>query len=278
MREQQRTLLVPAMGHMQEFRRQLSNKKPVILLDYDGTLAPIVSNPDSAFVSPEMKATVDRLAHLCTVAIISGRSREKVQRLLGLDNVIYAGSHGFDIAGPRGSGLRCDVGRDFHQTIRRLSGELVQAVQGIRGALVESNRYNTAVHYRLVATEDVGHLRELVDKVLLDYPNLRETEGKMILEMRPAIDWDKGKAALWILDALGLDSSSALSFYIGDDVTDEDAFKALKGRGIGILVAEAPRKTAATHILRDSEEVRRFLQEMIQVLESPPASSSGGER
>ena len=147
-----------------------------------------------------------------------------------------------------------------------------------RGALVESNRYNTAVHYRLVATEDVGHLRELVDKVLLDYPNLRKTEGKMILEMRPAIDWDKGKAALWILDALGLDSSSALSFYIGDDVTDEDAFKALKGRGIGILVAEAPRKTAATHILRDTEEVRRFLQEMIQVLESPPASSSGGER
>ena len=134
MKEQQRAPLVPAMGQMQEFRRQLGDKKLVVFLDYDGTMAPIVSDPDSAFVSPEMKETVDRLAHLCTVAIISGRSREKVQRLLGLDNVIYAGSHGFDIAGPRGSGLRCDVGRDFYESIRRLSGELAHAVQGIQGS------------------------------------------------------------------------------------------------------------------------------------------------
>ncbi len=275
MKGQEHATLVPALGRVQVFRRQLSHKKPVIFLDYDGTLAPIVSKPYLAVVSPEMKAAVDWLARFCTVAIITGRSRETVKRFLGLDNVIYAGSHGLDIAGPRGSGLRCDVGRDFYQTIRRLSGDLAQALQGIRGALVEQNRYNTAVHYRLVAPEEVGHLRKLVDNVLLNHSNLRKTEGKMILEIRPAIDWDKGKAALWILETLGLDSSHALPFYIGDDVTDEDAFRALKERGIGILVAEAPRKTAATYILRDTEEVYRFLQAMIQLLKALPASSSG---
>ena len=278
MKEQEHATLASALGRLQEFQRQLSDKKPVIFLDYDGTLAPIVSKPDLAVVSPEMKAAVDRLARFCTVAIISGRSRETVQRFLGLDNVIYAGSHGLDIAGPRGSGLRCDVGRDFYQTIRRLSGELAQALQGIRGALVEETTYTAAVHYRLVAPKEVGHLRKLVDNVLLHHPNLRKTEGKMILEIRPTIDWDKGKAVLWILETLGLDSSHALPFYIGDDVTDEDAFRALEERGIGILVAEAPRKTAATHILRDTEEVYRFLQAMIQLLKALPASSGGRER
>jgi alpha,alpha-trehalase len=205
---------------------------------------------------------------LCTVGVISGRSREAVQGFLGLDNVIYAGSHGLDIGGPGGSGLRNDIGREFRKTIDSVYAELSQGVKGIEVALVEHTTYSTTVHYRLVAPEETARVEEVVDRVLQGYPNLRKTHGKMVWEIRPRIDWDKGKAVLWILDTLGLDSSRALAFYIGDDVTDEDAFRALKGRGVGILVAETPRDTAATYSLRDTNEVHKFLGELVTLLKS----------
>ncbi len=264
--------LPSALQRLPEFERRLEGKKAAVFLDYDGTLTPIVSRPELAVVTKEMRTVVERLGELCTVAVISGRSRKTVQEFLGLDNVIYAGSHGLDIAGPGGSGLRNDIGREFQQTIDSVHAELSQGIIGIEGALVEHTTYSTTVHYRLVAPEKAHRVEEVVDRVLQGYPSLRKTHGKMVWEIRPRIDWDKGKAVLWILDALGLDSSRALAFYIGDDVTDEDAFRALKGRGVGILVAESPRDTSATHSLRGTKEVQEFLEVMASLLKAKPQS------
>jgi alpha,alpha-trehalase len=95
---------------------------------------------------------------------------------------------------------------------------------------------------------------------------LWKTSGKKVLELRPNILWDKGKAVLWLLDRLGLDEADVVPFYLGDDITDRDAFKALHGRGISILVAETPRPTYADYRLSDAAEVGVFLNELTVML------------
>jgi alpha,alpha-trehalase len=99
----------------------------------------------------------------------------------------------------------------------------------------------------------------MVDQLLKENPTLRKTHGKKVFEIRPKIDWDKGKAVLWILKALDLDTPDVMPFYLGDDTTDEDAFRALEGRGIGVLVTDTPRSTRASYTLKDTDDVREFL-------------------
>jgi alpha,alpha-trehalase len=88
-------------------------------------------------------------------------------------------------------------------------------------------------------------------------------EGKKVYELLPNIDWDKGKAVLWLLENLDLERSKVCPIYIGDDRTDEDAFRALGQRGAGILVSEQPRATAASYSLKDPLEVEHFLRELV---------------
>ena len=123
-----------------------------------------------------------------------------------------------------------------------------------------------AVHYRLVADGERARVKALVDGLLADHPDeLKVTPGKMVYEIQPKLDWDKGKAVLHLIDVLGLDSDDVVPIYLGDDVTDEDAFRALEGRGIGIFVADAEdvegadRPTAARYILPSIDDVERFL-------------------
>jgi trehalose-phosphatase len=81
-----------------------------------------------------------------------------------------------------------------------------------------------------------------------------------VIEVRPRLPWDKGRAVLWLLGTLGLEGPGVVPVYLGDDVTDEDAFRALAGRGLGVLMAEPARPSAADYRLRSVEEVRRFLE------------------
>ena len=121
-----------ALGHMSEFQRYLSHRELAIFLDYDGTLVPLSPMPQLAVPSSKIKNTLAILAELCSVAIISGRSRESIHKLLGLDNLIYAGSHGLDIAGPEGSGVRIDVGAEFFEVIRKVAMRLSEELRDIR--------------------------------------------------------------------------------------------------------------------------------------------------
>ena len=89
------------------------------------------------------------------------------------------------------------------------------------------------MHYRLVDDSDVPKVASIVDEVLATHSNLRMLPGKKVFDLQPDIDWNKGKAILWLLDALDLDRDDVMPIYIGDDLTDEDAFQALRGRGLG---------------------------------------------
>ena len=258
--------LPSALGQLALFRKRLRSKKAVVFLDYDGTLTPIVSRPELAQISPEMKGIVGALSERCPVAVVSGRARTTVKEFVRLDNVIYAGSHGLEIAGPPSAGLRLKVGEEFRKELEMVYRGLSAALSDIPGVLVQQSGYTVPVHYRLVHPSQIPVVERIVSEELRDHPNIRRSRGKMVFEIRPDIAWDKGKAVEWIRERLGLSSDNAIAFYVGDDTTDEDAFSALHDGDVGILVAETPRETKARYLLKDPSEVGQFLQGLIDII------------
>jgi alpha,alpha-trehalase len=201
------------------------------------------------------------------VAVVSGRDRPNVAELVGLESVYYAGSHGFDISGPEGCRMQHEGGVAAAPALRAAEQELRVRLAGVNGATVEGKAFAVAVHYRLVPKDKVPDVNEVVNAVAAEYRALRVAGGKKILELRPRIEWDNGRAVLWLLRALKLDFADVCPIYIGDDVTDEDAFEALADRGIGIVVRDGPRETAARYALNHPEEVRRFLEALLSLIQ-----------
>ncbi len=241
-----------------------AHRRLVVFLDYDGTLTPIVSRPAEAVLSNSIRQTLERLARHVPVAIISGRDRVDVERLVGLRHLYYAGSHGFDIAGPEGGRIRHELATDYLPDLERAESRLRTLLSDVPGAWVERKKFSVAVHYRQVAEQDQQAVSRAVDDVMAGAPALRKKGGKKIYELQPAIDWDKGKAVLWLLGAMRLAQPDVHPIYIGDDVTDEDAFRALAVVGTGIVVGDEDRATAARYALRTPEEVERFLERLGQ--------------
>lgn len=249
-----------------ELTRSLDGKRPAVFLDYDGTLTPIVDRPEDAIISESMRNTVNGLAERCPVCVVSGRDRLVVQELMGLDNLVVAGSHGFDIWSPDEGTIEHDAGSGYEELLDDVKARLRQEVEDIEGASVEPKKASVAVHYRLVSEEERQEIKQSVDQILADYPeDLKMTPGKMVYEIQPRLDWDKGRAVLHLLETLDLDREDVVPTYLGDDVTDEDAFQALEGRGLGIFVGYADdpevggRTTSADYVLHTVDEVERFL-------------------
>jgi len=259
------TDLPHALVHGDELTRLLDVRSPAVFLDYDGTLTPIMNRPEDAVISQGMRRTVRELAGRCPVCVVSGRDRRVVQELMGLDNLIVAGSHGFDIWSPEGI-IEREEGAEFEALLDGVKRRLHEELDPIEGTLVEPKRTSVAAHYRLVSDEERPRVREVVDTILAEHPQeLRITPGKMVYEIQPKIEWDKGRAMLYLLETLDLEGDDVVPLYLGDDVTDEDAFETLSDRGIGIFVGSADdpevagRTTAADYLLLSTEEVKQFL-------------------
>jgi len=258
--------LPDALSNREELARRLAGKRPAVFLDYDGTLTPIVDRPEDAVISAGMRKVVRALARRYPVCVVSGRDRAVVQELMGIDDLVVAGSHGFDIWTPEGGTVEHQAVSGVDVLLERVRSRLSRYTDTIEGLAIESKKVSVAVHFRLVWGPDRPRVREVVDQLVADYPHeLKVTPGKMVYEIQPNVDWDKGKAVLHLLDALGLDGDDVVPLYLGDDVTDEDAFAALRGRGIGIFVGRADdpevagRRTAASYVLASTREVQRFL-------------------
>ena len=251
-----------ALEHVQEIAG--GNRQVGVFLDYDGTLTPIVSRPDQAVLMDSTRTILRILASKIPVAILSGRELKDVRKRVGIDGIVYAGSHGFDIAGPRG--LQRQEAREFIPSLDVAEKELRRKLDGIAGALIERKRFSIAAHYRNVNKSDFLKLERGVSEIAARHRKLRRIDGKKVYELLPNVDWDKGKAVLWLLETLGLERPNAHPIYIGDDRTDEDAFRALEQRGVGILVSEEPRPTAASYSLRDPSDVERFLRKLVTTL------------
>jgi trehalose 6-phosphate phosphatase len=179
---------------------------------------------------------------------------------------VVAGSHGFDIWSPEGGAIEHQAAAGSEGLLERVTSRLRDELEPIEGALIEPKKASVAVHYRLVSEEERPAVEAVVERLLADYAEeLKVTPGKMVYELQPKLDWDKGKAVLYLLDALDLERDDVVPFYIGDDITDEHAFEALSRRGIGVFVGRADdpevggRTTAADFVLDSAEEVERFL-------------------
>ncbi|KAF3783519.1 putative trehalose-phosphate phosphatase G [Nymphaea thermarum] len=267
-----------ALSSFEKIADSANGKQIALFLDYDGTLSPIVNDPDRAFMSDAMRDAVKQVAKCFPTAIISGRSRDKVFEFVGLTELYYAGSHGMDIMCPSKHcpfvhihpncvRLTDNTGKEitlfqpaseFLPLIDEVFKVLVESTITIKGVKVENNKFCVSVHYRLVEEEKWSKVAQCVGNVLSHYPRLRLTHGRKVLEVRPVIKWDKGRATEFLLDSLGLGNcGNVLPIYIGDDRTDEDAFKVLRkqGRGCSILVTSVAKETNAFYSLRDPDEV-----------------------
>jgi trehalose-phosphatase len=247
--------------------RQLTNKHPALFLDFDGTLAPIVDRPADAKLPQPMRRTLRDAAAVMPVALISGRDLTDLRERVQLPELIYAGSHGFDIQGP-GLRLELPAGLDAVEELTQAATELEAGLADIGGAWLERKRFMLAVHYREAAKADIERLTALVAAVHDRFSRLRLTPGKMLFELRPDIDWDKGRALRWLLSEMHLDHAEVLPFYLGDDESDEDAFRVMHGRGIGILVADRPRQSLAVLRVEGSDQVIRLLRHLIEQVET----------
>ncbi|KAL3524164.1 hypothetical protein ACH5RR_016998 [Cinchona calisaya] len=274
-----------ALASFEQIAICAKRKRVALFLDYDGTLSPIVDNPDHAFMSNSMRAAVKNAAKYFPTAIISGRCRDKVCEFVGLNELYYAGSHGMDIMGPvqpiSKDQVKCirsidkqgkevslfQPASEFLPMIDEVFRSLVEITKDIAGAKVENNKFCVSVHYRNVEEKSWTTIAQSVEEILKHYPRLRLTHGRKVLEVRPVLNWDKGKAVEFLLESLGLSNcDNVLPIYIGDDRTDEDAFKVLieGNRGYGILVSSVPKESNASYSLRDPSEVMDFLKCLVR--------------
>lgn len=233
----------------------------VIFLDFDGTLTPIISQPQEAQLSDMMRQLIRSLASKYPVAIISGRALEDVKKRVALDELYYAGSHGFEISGPGGLKKELEEAKKLVPVIEKVKKELEGGLSSFEGVYIETKPYSLAIHYRNVSEKKKGELIHSVYDICQKYDQLILKKGKEVINLDPDLNWDKGKAVVWLLKHINI-KKPVFSIYLGDDTTDEDAFKALKDNGIGILVRDKNHDTYAEYALNNPEEVRLFLQKL----------------
>jgi len=234
-----------------------------IFLDYDGTLTPIVEKPELAILSDSMRKTINRLVSSFPVTIVSGRDIDVISKLVAVKGLGYVGSHGLDIVGSPGTGFRKEMALNFLTELDIVEFQLRKKIDSIDGAMVERKRFSISIHLRLVKPSEHALVEKIVDDVRSKHYSLRRENGKMLFELRPDIVWDKGEAVVWLLHSMGFKRSAAL--FIGDDITDENVFRVLRGRGTGIIVTETNRLTDAHLRLRNPDEVQLLLEKLISV-------------
>ncbi len=252
------------LDHWAEVEKILGSNL-LLLSDYDGTLTPIVERPQDAVLSEGMREILNKISKRYPIGIISGRSLTNIKKVVGIDGIYYSGNHGFEISGPDVELTKGEAER-AGPTISEICFAIKARATQFKGMIVEDKGPTASVHYRMVAEEKVQELKELFNELVessVREGRIRVTRGKKVLEIRPNVDWDKGRAVEWLIDVVSKERGEIYPIYLGDDVTDEDAFLVLKGKGLTVLVTQEGRKSDAEYYLRNTEEVEEFLRELI---------------
>lgn len=252
--------------HWEEVKKILTTSL-FVMADYDGTLTPIVDRPEEAILSEEMKEILSCLAENCPVGIISGRPLEEIKKKIGIQGIHYAGNHGLEISGPSTEYIPKEA-RSTRPVITDLCSVLEEKLKSIDGVLVEDKGLTASVHYRLVKDPDVSLVKEIFDEVTRTSRKeglIKVTNGKKVLEIRPNLEWNKESAVRMLLEVNG--QGEILPIYLGDDLTDEPAFRVSKEEGgFGVLVSDQEKNSEADYRLEDVHEVKIFLLRLIDFI------------
>lgn len=235
--------------------------RTVIFLDYDGTLVPIRLRPETAVLSRPARALLAAAARhpRLSLHVVTGRSMADIRRRVGLDEVGYAADHGFEIS-LRGAAWRHPAARSSRTKLGPAGRRLRRALAGVEGAFVEDKGATLSVHYRGLKGLSAAALKALVAGIVKPGAGLRVRPGKKVLEVGPDVSWDKGRAVLKMLELLGCPPGTPV-VYVGDDRTDEDAFRALAPAGFTIRVGGG-RASRARFALEDPAAVLGFLRRL----------------
>jgi trehalose 6-phosphate phosphatase len=253
----------PLDGHLDRLGWLRDPGEPAaLLLDFDGTLVPIHSRPRDAVLPRGMADLLGRLAARpgCLVALVSGRGLADLKRQAPVEGPVYrAGNHGLEMEGPDLAWVHPEA-RRARPFLEALCAQVGTLVAGEPGLLVEDKGLSASIHYRGVDASRrdalLARLGELVRPWEAD-GRLRVTWGKCVMELRPPVEWDKGRAARRLLAHADIPEERTLA--IGDDRTDESTFAALPG-AITVRVGPAgAAPTAARYRLEDPDAVGRLL-------------------
>jgi trehalose 6-phosphate phosphatase len=260
---------VPALPMTPALASRLSGSPLVLLLDIDGTLAPIAGRPADAALPDATRLVVDDLARTPGVEVVavSGRSAEDSRRLIHLDDTWIIGNHGIEVARPMEAPVpRAEVA-PFAPRVAEASVRAAKYARDIPGVIVEDKQWTLSVHYRLANHDIVPGLTEEVRSIARDL-GLRLTTGKEVLELRPPIDINKGTAAVELAARLGALDGDASLFCAGDDRTDEDMFREVRRaqpRSVTVRVGDdrsAP-DTSAEFAVSNPDEMRALLEQIL---------------
>jgi trehalose 6-phosphate phosphatase len=249
----------------------------LLFLDYDGTLTPIAARPEMAVLSPQARKILEAISHhnIFQLAIISGRSLSETKALVSLENVAYAGNHGLEIECPPCYSQAHSLGKatfihptakEFQPKLERLEQRLRQKLSGIDGAFIQNKGFTLSIHYRLATQTEASRIKKLSLETIRGThvsDELQVTEGKKVLEVRPPVEWNKGKAIERLLEIYRTPGS--LPIFAGDDVTDEDGFRVLQRvGGISIFVGEDKASSAANYYLDSPEQLHHWLGKLLE--------------
>lgn len=251
-----------------ELKADFIDRHIYLFIDYDGTLTPIVKYPDKAVISGDMRDILRDLSTKpgCSVGIISGRALRDIRRMVGLEGIIYVGNHGLEIEGPKIK-FESRISSRLFSIIRNLKEELTNKLSKIKGIFVEDKDVTLSVHYRLANRSGYLSARKIIAEVIQPFlarNKIKVGYGKKVIEIKPSVEWNKGRVVAWLLarQTFILGGRPIMPVYLGDDVTDEDAFGMLKNKGLTIYIGK-PKNSQAKYYLRDTQEVFEFLKKIL---------------
>ena len=247
-----------------ELARRRDGRHLLLLLDFDGTLVPFDPDPGAVFLPAPLHAHLSALARhpRVTVGIVSGRRLVDLQQRISIPGVVLAGLHGLEIDA-RGERFIHPGAAGTSATIRRIAADVQPELAGMAGVFIEDKKLSIVLHYRDASSETAERAQSIfraAARADVDAGRVRLLPGACVVELLPAVSWDKGHAVSWIRARIERAHGPTFPVYIGDDVTDEDAFRAI-GPG-GMAIVASGRARGAAFQLDGPEGVSRLLHSL----------------
>ncbi len=234
----------------------LKNKKLLLMFDFDGTLTPLTPRPEDTKLNQNTRNLLKKIAEKYITYIVSGRDIKFLQKTIKLKNINYIGSHGLEM--PKSDLVV--IPPKWNDFLKDLTIKLNDRIKKINGSFIEIKTHSICLHYREVKEADLIYIKQLKKELkttIFENEKLKIKNGILAFEILPPLNWHKGKAVKWLLTKY----PQYYPIYIGDDKTDEFAFKMLKEKGLTIVIGK--KKSMANYYFNEQTEIIKFLKLLI---------------